>query len=204
MLPPHKTQLPGFQARPGTVWIGRLPSSPIGPIWAAVSPAGLLLVEWDMPQADFARKVQRRLPTRVEFDPVYTAEPLRQIADYLSGRRLQFEITLDMAGMSTFQRQVLQLTLVIPYGHTSTYQQVARQAGRPRAARAVGRVEATNPIPLVIPCHRVLGSDGKLHGYGGPGGIQLKAWLLDLEQRCLKQNLQGPALQASQSALINP
>ncbi len=84
--------------------------------------------------------------------------------------------------MTPFQLQVLHLTTHIPYGQTSTYKDIAIQVGKPNAARAVGRVEATNPIPLVIPCHRVLGSDGSLHGYGGPGGIKLKAWLLQLEQ----------------------
>jgi O-6-methylguanine DNA methyltransferase len=76
----------------------------------------------------------------------------------------------------------LHLTTQIPYGQTSTYKKIAFQLKRPNASRAVGRVEATNPIPLVIPCHRVLGSDGSLHGYGGPGGIKLKAWLLELEK----------------------
>ena len=88
--------------------------------------------------------------------------------------------------MTSFQLQVLHLTYHIPYGQTSTYKDIAIQVGKPNAARAVGRVEATNPIPLVIPCHRVLGSDGSLHGYGGPGGIKLKAWLLQLEGAVLK------------------
>jgi methylated-DNA-[protein]-cysteine S-methyltransferase len=77
----------------------------------------------------------------------------------------------------------LHFTVEIPYGQTSTYKVIASLAGNANAARAVGRVEATNPIPIIIPCHRVLGTDGSLHGYGGPGGIKLKAWLLDLERR---------------------
>jgi methylated-DNA-[protein]-cysteine S-methyltransferase len=89
---------------------------------------------------------------------------------------------LDLSTSTNFQRNVLNLTLQIPFGHTSTYKDIAVQLGKMNAARAVGRVEATNPIPLVIPCHRVLGSDGSLHGYGGPGGIKLKAWLLELER----------------------
>ena len=81
--------------------------------------------------------------------------------------------------MRSFQREALLATFAIPYGQTSTYGEIAMQIGRLRSARAVGRAEATNPMPLVIPCHRVLGSDGKLRGYGG--GLDIKKWLLRLE-----------------------
>jgi methylated-DNA-[protein]-cysteine S-methyltransferase len=80
-----------------------------------------------------------------------------------------------------FQREVLQITFEIPYGETRTYSDIAHQMGRERAARAVGRAEATNPMPLVVPCHRVIGSDGKLHGYGGGEGLKTKEWLLKME-----------------------
>jgi methylated-DNA-[protein]-cysteine S-methyltransferase len=69
----------------------------------------------------------------------------------------------------------------IPYGRLSTYGEIAAQIGNPKSVRAVGRANATNPIPIVIPCHRVIGSDGKLHGYGAPGGLETKAWLLRME-----------------------
>ncbi|MGE5248996.1 MAG: methylated-DNA--[protein]-cysteine S-methyltransferase, partial [Bacteroidota bacterium] len=75
----------------------------------------------------------------------------------------------------------LQLVFAIPYGKTSTYQHIAAELGRPHASRAVGRANATNPMPLVIPCHRVIGTDGKLHGYGGGNGLTTKAWLLQME-----------------------
>ena len=90
---------------------------------------------------------------------------------------------LDWRFMNAFQIQALQATLEIPYGSTTTYSALAEQLGRPRAARAIGRAEATNPLPLVIPCHRVVGKDGSLRGYGGPQGIQHKAWLLELESQ---------------------
>jgi len=78
-------------------------------------------------------------------------------------------------------RAVLQATREIPYGETRTYKEIAERIGRPRAARAVGRAEATNPMPLVLPCHRVIGMDGKLHGYGLAEGVKTKEWLLQME-----------------------
>ena len=197
---------------PSNIHIGLLGSSPIGPLWVAVSETGLLAVDWNQPQQDFTRLVQGRSNSNVIYDESRTSEPLRQISEYLMGERRDFDLPLDLNRMTAFQQQVLQLTSKIPYGQTSTYQAIAIQLGKPAAAalrilddeayrrnmveelgevrqklgnpgaaRAVGRVEATNPIPLVIPCHRVLGSDGGLHGYGGPGGIKQKAWLLSLE-----------------------
>jgi methylated-DNA-[protein]-cysteine S-methyltransferase len=135
-----------------------------------------------MSQADFSKQVEMRFHNTAVYDDSRTAEPLRQIREYLTGNRRQFDLPLDLSPCTKFQQQVLTFTSHIPYGHTSTYKDIAIQVGKMNAARAVGRVEATNPIPLVIPCHRVLGSDGSLHGYGGPGGIKLKAWLLNLEQ----------------------
>lgn len=166
---------------PAPIYIGILPSSPIGPIWAAVSSYGLIRVDWSMTQAEFSGQVERRFRANVVYDESPTAEALRQLSEYLSGHLRRFTIPLDLSGSTNFQYQVLHLTSQIPYGQTSTYKEIALQLRKPQAARAVGRVEATNPIPLVIPCHRVLGSDGALHGYGGPGGIKLKAWLLELE-----------------------
>lgn len=164
------------------IYIGLLPSSPIGPVWVAVTEIGLARVDWSMPQSDFAHLVEQSFHRRSLYDASRTASVLNQLAEYLDGNRRHFDLPLDLSGMSPFQLQVLQLTCQIPFACTSTYKALAIQVGRPNAARAVGRVEATNPIPLVIPCHRVLGTDGSLHGYGGPGGIKLKAWLLQLEQ----------------------
>jgi methylated-DNA-[protein]-cysteine S-methyltransferase len=141
-----------------------------------------MMVDWGMPQADFSRLVGWRFHTDVVYDESHTADALHQLIEYLVGNRRQFTLPLDLTRMTLFQSQVLRLTSQIPYGQTTTYKAIAVQVGKVHAARAVGRVEATNPIPLVIPCHRVLGSDGSLHGYGGPGGIKLKAWLLNLEK----------------------
>ncbi len=173
------------------VYIGRLADSEIGPLWVAVTDNGLMIVDWEMPQAEFIRLVWRRFKRDADYDPQRTAEPLRQLKAYLAGDLREFSLPLDLSRHTAFQQQVLRLTTEIPYGQTSTYKQLALCAGAPHAARAVGRVEATNPIPLVIPCHRVVGTDGSLHGYGGPGGVKLKAWLLQLEQVGLKKTAAG-------------
>ncbi len=164
------------------IYIGRLNESPIGPLWVAVSERGLVMVEWELPKAEFARRAELRTHQAAVYDPARLTEPMRQLAAYLAGDLQEFTLPLDLSGMTAFQQLVLNLTTQIPYGQTSTYKEIAIRAGKPNAGRAVGRVEATNPIPLVIPCHRVLGSDGALHGYGGPGGVKLKAWLLQLER----------------------
>lgn len=169
------------QYSPAPITIGRLSASPIGPMWVAMSERGLVMVDWDMSQANLSSQIETRFHRPSIYDEISTAEALRQLTNYLVGNLRQFDLELDLSGMTPFQQQVLHLTAQIPYGHTSTYKEIAILSGKPNASRAVGRVEATNPLPLVIPCHRVLGSDGSLHGYGGPGGIKLKAWLLHLE-----------------------
>ncbi|MCH8814793.1 MAG: MGMT family protein [Chloroflexi bacterium] len=96
-----------------------------------------------------------------------------------TGRHADVSQYVDWAGVTPFQRAVLQQTMRIPIGQTRSYGEIAELAGSPRAARAVGRVMATNPLPFIVPCHRVIGSDGTLHGYGG--GLDLKERLLRAE-----------------------
>ncbi len=185
-----RSRSPAHPAQP-PVYIGRLAESAIGPLWVAVSDSGLLLVDWNMPRVEFSRLVERRMRQAPVYDLARTAEPLRQLKAYLAGTLREFSLPLDLSRQTDFQQQVLRLTSEIQYGQTRTYKELAMRAGTPHAARAVGRVEATNPLPLVIPCHRVVGTDGSLHGYGGPGGVELKAWLLQLEQAGLKKITAG-------------
>ena len=102
-----------------------------------------------------------------------------ELIDYMAGRRQDFSIPLDHRNTS-FAQTALQKVAEIGYGKTATYGMIAHQLGKPRSARAVGRAAATNPLPLIIPCHRVVGSDGSLTGYGG--GLPLKKALLDMER----------------------
>ena len=103
---------------------------------------------------------------------------LDQIAEYLGGRRREFDLPLDLRG-TEFQRRVWAAVAGIPYGETRTYADIARTIGKPRATRAVGAANGANPLPLVVPCHRVLGADGSLTGYGG--GLDVKQKLLEME-----------------------
>jgi methylated-DNA-[protein]-cysteine S-methyltransferase len=101
-----------------------------------------------------------------------------QLREYLDGRRCAFELRLRLLG-TPFSIAAWEALCAIPYGRTSTYGEQARVLGRPAAARAVGRANATNPIAIVVPCHRVIGSSGSLTGFGG--GLDIKQWLLELE-----------------------
>ena len=111
--------------------------------------------------------------------PALMAECLRQLTEYFKGRRRKFSIPLLLEG-TDFQKAVWRQLQKIPFGQTASYGDVARAVGSPRAFRAVGNANNKNPIPLIIPCHRVIGSDGKLVGFGG--GIWRKEWLLEHEQ----------------------
>ena len=104
---------------------------------------------------------------------------LAELNEYLFGIRKTFSVAVDWKSMGHFQKQVLTLTASIPYGQVWTYGEIARRLGKPGAARAVGRALGDNPVPIVIPCHRVVGSDGRLRGYAG--GLDRKAFLLNLE-----------------------
>lgn len=104
-----------------------------------------------------------------------------QLDNYFSGKKVRLRAKVDLEGLAPFQRQVLQACAQIDYGQTRSYLDLARAIGRPSAARAVGGALARNPIPLVIPCHRVLASNGRLGGFSAEQGVSLKRWLLDLE-----------------------
>ena len=111
--------------------------------------------------------------------PVCMKDCLGQIDEYFKGRRKRFSVPLELKG-TDFQKAVWQQLRKIPFGRTASYGDVARAVNRPKAFRAVGNANNKNPIPLIIPCHRVIGSDGKLVGFGG--GIWRKEWLLDHEK----------------------
>jgi methylated-DNA-[protein]-cysteine S-methyltransferase len=163
------------------VSISLLPDSPLGPLWVAVTASGLVAIDTQASREKFIESLKKRGFVEISQDSALALNAAHQVKEYLQGRRRSFDFPIDWGTLKPFQRQVLQATYAIPYGHTATYAEIAARVGKPGAARAVGRAEATNPMPLVIPCHRVLGSDGKLHGYGAAQGLVTKAWLLQLE-----------------------
>ena len=130
---------------------------------------------WLARSARGARHEQAYAPNR---------EAIRQVIEYLEGKRSDFDLRLDLRG-TPFQRSVWNALLEIPYGATRSYADVARAVGNPNAVRAVGTANGTNPIPLVVPCHRVIATGGKLGGYGG--GLDLKRRLLAMEQSACHQ-----------------
>jgi methylated-DNA-[protein]-cysteine S-methyltransferase len=161
--------------------IGKLPESPLGELWVAVTGHGLAAVGWAQAEAEFAAYLLKRFRQPASPDARQVAHVTQQLDGYLAGRRKAFDLVIDWSLLRPFQKKVLQITYAIPYGQTRTYGDIARELGNLHAARAVGRAQATNPMPLVIPCHRVIGTDGKLHGYGGGQGLPTKEWLLRLE-----------------------
>lgn len=111
-------------------------------------------------------------------------ETAQQLKAYFAGRLQRFTIPVAPEG-TLFQKKIWELLCMIPYGQTATYGQIAAQAGNPKASRAVGLANNRNPVPILIPCHRVIGSDGKLTGYAG--GLEMKQWLLELEQNGIRR-----------------
>jgi len=106
---------------------------------------------------------------------------LEQILEYLNGKRLFFNLPIDWSFVTPFQRQVLEITQFIPFGESLTYGQIAVRLGKPNASRAVGGALGRNPMPIIIPCHRVVGANGNLTGFSAAEGILTKQWLLELE-----------------------
>lgn len=111
-----------------------------------------------------------------------------QLQEYFSGRRRDFSVPVELAGVSPFARRVLTVLQKLPFGETVSYGELAAHAGNPLAARAVGRIMANNHLPIIIPCHRVIGKNGSMTGYSGGDGIRTKEWLLNFERRCLAES----------------
>jgi O-6-methylguanine DNA methyltransferase len=148
--------------------------SPVGTVILGVSAKGLVALEFDRGQ--FPPKMNKSVSWQESKDA--TREYVDELNEYFAGRRREFTFALDLRG-TPFQIQCWRALLDIPYGETRTYADIARSVGRPHAYRAVGMANNRNPIAIVVPCHRVIASDGTLCGYGG--GLEVKGKLLALE-----------------------
>jgi methylated-DNA-[protein]-cysteine S-methyltransferase len=148
--------------------------SPVGRLTLVASDEGLAAILWEN---DRPRRVPLHLEAKDDAHPVLV-EAERQLQEYFAGRRQSFSLKLDPSG-TAFQRKVWQALMTIPFGETRSYAQIAKQIGYHRSARAVGAANARNPLSIVAPCHRVVGSTGALTGFAG--GLDVKAQLLVLE-----------------------
>ena len=148
-------------------------ASPVGPLLLAADDDGLRLIEFH----ESRHRIRRDDDWREGDHPVLAITRL-QLDEYFRGERRQFDLPLAPRG-TVFQREVWQLLATIPYGETVSYAQMATRAGRPKAMRAVGAANGRNPLPIVLPCHRVIGADGSMTGFGG--GLPTKRFLLQLE-----------------------
>ena len=153
--------------------------SPIGPLLVAATDRGLARIFFDAEPEHHLELLARTFGTRVLRSAPTVAAAHRQLDEYFEGSRSSFALDVDLRGAAPFARQVLDELARVPYGHTTTYGALAGRVGAPRAARAVGTVMNRNPIPIVLPCHRVIGANGSLTGYGG--GLDVKERLLRLE-----------------------
>jgi methylated-DNA-[protein]-cysteine S-methyltransferase len=154
--------------------------SPVGDLTAAVTPRGLVRLSFPMVSQDqFVEELAAQVSPRVLEAPERVDEVRRELDEYFEGRRKGFDLPLDWRLTRGFVRRVLRHTARIGYGKVSTYTEVATRAGSPRAVRAAGNALGANPIPIVVPCHRVLRTGGALGGYGG--GLEVKEFLLRLE-----------------------
>ena len=153
--------------------------SPIGPLLVAATERGVCRLSFDPEPEREEERLARRYGSRVLRAPRAVDEARRELDEYFEGQRHEFDLALDLEGVAPFASEVLHELARVPFGETTTYGALARRAGRPRAARAVGTVMNRNPIPIVLPCHRVVGSTGSLVGYGG--GLHRKEQLLRLE-----------------------
>lgn len=153
----------------------------LSPIYVAMGTDGLVAVKLGGQEATFRDWIQQLTRARVICDQDALSPVLDQFREFLNGERLKFDLPIDWSNLSPFQRAVLQATSEVPPGSVVSYREIAHQIGKPGAARAVGQALSRNPMPLVIPCHRVLAIDGSLRGYGGKGGVKTKRALLELE-----------------------
>jgi methylated-DNA-[protein]-cysteine S-methyltransferase len=183
--PPEPPDVVDAAADAGLLDVGYvIEDSPVGRLLLAVTPAGLVRVAYvDAGEHEdtVLQALARRVSPRILTAPRRLDEPRRELEQYFAGERRDFEVPIDWQLVRGFGRRILEITSTIPFGSVSTYGAVAAEAGSPRGARAAGNALGANPIPIVVPCHRVLHATGGLGGY--TGGLHRKRQLLAIEGR---------------------
>jgi methylated-DNA-[protein]-cysteine S-methyltransferase len=183
---PPEAVLFGSRARVRNWFAGQAPliqwgemSSPLGPLFVGINQQGLCAVDFGRAQPNFVARLDPR--ARLENDAQAVQHVMAQLQEYFAGRRFNFHLPVDLSPLTPFQRSVLEIASRIAPGKVWTYHRIAEELGRPECSRPVGHALARNPVPIIIPCHRVIASDGSMGGYSGGSGIAAKRWLLQLE-----------------------
>ena len=165
------------------MWVYKYISSPVGQLKLIASDQGLAGVLWENDDPPYRIKIRSYIEDNTH---LFLLETERQLKAYFTGQLQAFDLKLDFVG-TPFQKQVWQALLTIPFGQTRTYKQIAQQIANPKAVRAVGAANRKNPISIIAPCHRVIGTSGHLVGFAG--GLEVKAWLLNLEASSLNAKI---------------
>lgn len=154
--------------------------APFGSLFAAATEKGICSISLgDLSGSVFVKQLRDRLGQEPVEDRAHFKGLLEDLERYFSGERVEFSQPVDFCRATDFQKRVWLETRKIPYGETRTYKQIAELVGKPRAYRAVGQALGSNPVPIIVPCHRVIGRNGSLTGFGS--GLKTKEWLLRLE-----------------------
>jgi len=153
--------------------------TPIGRLFVAASEAGLARVSFRQSEASFVAELRQGIGADVVRSPARTADVVHRLRAYFAGERRRFDVRLDLRHTTPFQRRVLMAAARVPAGQVVSYGEIARRIGQPRGSRAVGQALKHNPVPIVIPCHRVVAAGERIGGYGG--GLGIKRKLLRLE-----------------------
>jgi methylated-DNA-[protein]-cysteine S-methyltransferase len=155
-------------------------ASPLGPLWVAIGPKGVTTIHYGgAPSERELRRLVHVYGPGVVPDHRRSSALARELDQYFSGKRKTFDVDVDLSGLTPFQSRVLAATARIPFGEVSTYGTIAKRVGNANASRAAGGALNSNPIPIVVPCHRVVGANGALVGYAG--GLDTKKRLLAIE-----------------------
>jgi len=176
-----KLQVSLIEARENAILYGGLAHPTTNTLLLAMRKNKVVAIDFGVSEEKFIDRIEKQFNAPIYYGPEETLPALDQIRAYLDGQRTDFDLPTDISILTDFQQQVLEATQQIPRGRIATYMDIARKIGKPKAVRAVGQALGRNPIPIVIPCHRVIASDGSLGGYSGGGGLKTKARLLQLE-----------------------